>query len=63
VSGLVFAKREEPLFEHYKKPVWLTRAMDKINDKYGELVVKRGRLVNAADEWVKDSVGFKHPSI
>jgi len=58
ISGLVFANPPEPLFEQYKKPSWVVRAMDKINDKYGEFTIRRGRLVRISEDWGKDTVGF-----
>lgn len=58
VSGLRFANLPEPLLPQYRKPVWLTGAMDKINDKYGEFTIRRGRLLYIPEEWGKDTVGF-----
>lgn len=58
VSGLVFHKPQEPLFEEYKRPLWLTSALDKINNKYGEFTIRRGRLAKIEEEWAKDTVGF-----
>ena len=58
ISGLKFEKPQEPLFKEYKKPIWLVGAMDKINDKYGEFTIKRGRLMGIPREWGKDTVGF-----
>ncbi len=58
VSGLSFDKLQEPLLENYKKPAWLVKALDKINDKYGEFTIRRGRLLNINPEWAKDTVGF-----
>lgn len=58
VAGLVFAEPPEPLFENYKKPLWMVEAMDKINDKYGEFTIQRGRLCRTRKEWGKDTVGF-----
>lgn len=58
VSGLKFGRPPEPLFEQYKKPIWLVNAMDKINNKYGEFTIRRGRLVGIPEEWGKDTVGF-----
>ena len=58
VSGLKFDRPPEPLFEQYKKPWWMVEAMDKINNKYGEFTIHRGRLLGIPDEWGKDTVGF-----
>ena len=58
ISGLVFEKTAEPLFEQYKKPGWLIAALDRINDKYGDYTITRGRLLGSAEEWAKDTVGF-----
>ncbi len=58
VSGFSFEKPQEPLFESYKKPGWLIKAMDKINDKYGEFTITRGRLIGIPEDWGKDTVGF-----
>ena len=58
VGGLRFDRAEHILFEEYKRPAWLLKAMDGINDKYGEFTLRRGRLVNIPEEWGKDSVGF-----
>ena len=58
VSGLKFDFKAEPLFEEYKKPGWLVQAMDKINDKYGEFTITRGRMLGIDEEWAKDTVGF-----
>lgn len=58
VSGLQFNYQKEPLFEQYKKPVFLLKAMDLINDKYGEFTIRRGRLLDIPPEWAKDTVGF-----
>lgn len=58
VSGLRFDSPLVPLFPEYQKPAYLTRAMDLINDKYGEFTIRRGRLAEIAEEWAKDTVGF-----
>jgi len=58
ISGLNFDKPEEPLFEHYKKPLWLSRAMDQINDKYGEFTVRRARFLYVPARWARETVGF-----
>lgn len=58
VSGLIFDKPEEPLFVQYKKPRWVVGAMDRINDKYGEFTIRRGRLLNIDPQWAEDTVGF-----
>lgn len=58
VSGLRFISGPGQLFAEYQKPLWLTQAMDRINDKYGEFTIRRGRLTNIAEEWAKDTVGF-----
>ncbi len=58
VSGLQFANPDPFLFPQYEKPKLLVGAMDKINDKYGEFTIRRGRLLGIDDEWGKDTVGF-----
>lgn len=58
VSGLEFDFHQEPLFEEYKRPFWLVRTMDQINDKYGELTISSARLLEIPKDWVKDTVGF-----
>ena len=58
ISGLRFDLKEEPLLEEYKKPSAVVKAMDKINDKYGEFSIIRGRMAGIDEEWGKDTVGF-----
>ncbi|MBI4050316.1 MAG: DNA polymerase IV [Candidatus Doudnabacteria bacterium] len=58
VSGLSFETLQEPLFEQFKRPVWLVAAMDKINEKYGDLAIRRAALSGTPDEWARDTVGF-----
>ena len=61
VSGLKFAASggdQDFLFEEYKRPGWVTEAMDRINNKYGEYTIVRAGMHNASDEWAKDTVGF-----
>lgn len=58
VSGLKFDVQDQPLFAEYKKPRLVVQAMDKINDKYGEFTIIRGRMIGVDDEWGKDTVGF-----
>ncbi len=58
VSGLTFDHPPRPLFPVYQKPLWLLSALDKINDKYGEFTIRRGRLLGIPSEWGKDTVGF-----
>jgi DNA polymerase IV len=58
VSGFRFDQPQEPMFEEYKRPGFLTRAMDQINDKYGEYTIGRALLLRAQKEWAKDTVGF-----
>lgn len=57
VSGLVENLRDESLFDEYKKPIRALLAMDKINDKYGEFMVRRGTLLDS-QYLVGDTVGF-----
>ena len=59
VSGLSFEHQEQEfLFEQYQRPRWLTAAMDKINDKYGDYTISRARFHDAPDDWAKDTAGF-----
>ena len=60
VSGLKYDEPQDFLFEQFERPVWLTRAMDRINDKYGEYTIIRARMHDAPDEWAKDTVGFRN---
>ena len=63
VSGLVFTKPQEPLLPEFKKPHWLVRSMDEINNKYGEFTIRRGRLLGVNREWARDTVGFASKAI
>lgn len=58
VSGLLFQNPPEPLLPQYKKPTQVVAVIDKINDKYGEFTIRRGRLLGIPEEWGKDTVGF-----
>lgn len=58
ISGLKFDNNQDFLLEQYQRPLWLTKAMDKINDKYGEYTLQRAQMLTAPRQWVKDTVGF-----
>lgn len=58
VSGLDFNKPQPSLFAGQQKSLHLAAAMDRINDKYGEFTIRRGRLLYAEPEWARDTVGF-----
>src|SRR3989344_4193192 len=58
VSGLVFDYRQQPILPDWQKPEILVKAMDDINNKYGEFTVRRGRMIGISSEWAQDTVGF-----
>ncbi len=58
VGGLRFEKAPLPLYPQYQSPARLTEVMDRINDKYGEFVIRSARLLDIPEEWAKDTVGF-----
>lgn len=59
ISGLRFDRDDQDfLFEHYQRPLFLLRAMDQINDKYGEYTITRALMSRAPADWAKDTVGF-----
>lgn len=58
VSRLVQAGNQMSLFMDNLKIKKLSRAMDKINDKYGEYTVVNGRMFGA-DNMARDRIGFR----
>ncbi len=58
VSGLVFNYRQQPILPDWQKPEILVKAMDDINNKYGEFTIRRGRMIGINSEWAQDTVGF-----
>lgn len=57
VGGLVENVLDEPLFEQYKKPERMLRAIDCVNEKYGDFTLRRAVLLDSKD-LAGDTVGF-----
>ena len=58
VSGLVFDYRQQLILPDWQKPEILVKAMDDINNKYGEFTIRRGRMIGINSQWAQDTVGF-----